>query len=129
MRWKDIFGWKGKKESYDELAYQLVREDKKAVEFMDSQKTGCSMSVSGVGGRRLAEYLSKYHHTEFAPYADFPERLLCVLIDSNESSFGIPERDVMRVYVDIEERKVVAYDTLKWKGHSVSSRAHIIGKA
>lgn len=117
----------GRNESYDDIARKLALEDKDVSDFLDSHKSGYSLSVSGIGGKRVVEYLSKnHHHPELAPYAYFPERLLCVLVDSREAAFGIPERDVMRVYVDIEEKKVVARDTLKWERGSVSGRARVV---
>lgn len=118
----------GRHEGYDDIARKLALGDDGVNEFIDSHKTGYSLSTSSVGERKLVEYMAKNYHPELAPYADFPERLLCVVVDTRTSGIGIPERDVMRIYVDVEEKKIVACDTLKWEGTSVSGRARIINK-
>lgn len=120
----------GRKESYESVARRIALGDGDVNEFLDSHKKGYSLSVSGVGGRQLVEYLAKnHHHPELAQYADSPERLLCVLVDSRQSGIlGIPERDTMRVYVDVKGKKIVAKDILKWNNSSGPS-ARIIDKA
>ncbi len=104
----------GRTESYDDIVRKLALGDEEVNAFLESHKTDYLVSTSRVGERPLVEYMAKKYHPELEPYVDFPERLLCVVVDTRTSGIGIPERDVMRVYVDVEEKKVVAKDIVKW---------------
>lgn len=109
----------GKKESYDEMARKVAKrialDDEDVNGFIESHKPYYSVSTVKVSGRDSMEYLAKNYHPELEPYVDSPEKLLFVVVDSRKSGMiGIPERDTMRVYVDVNEEKVVAKEILKW---------------
>lgn len=105
----------GRNESYDDIARKLALGDQDVNEFIESHKPNYSLSTAKIGGRDLLEYTAKNYHPELGPYVDSPEKLLFVVVDSRKSGMvGIPERDTMRVYVDIEEKKVVAKEILRW---------------
>lgn len=114
VNWREwIFG--KKKESYDDIARKLALGDKDVNGFIESHEPYYSLSTAKIEGRDSLEYVAKNYHPELGPYVDSPEKLLFVVVDSRKSGMmGIPERDTMRVYVDVNEEKVVAKEILKW---------------
>lgn len=119
VNWREwIFG-KKKEKSYDEMARKVAQrialDDEDVNGFIESHKPNYSLSIVKIEGRDSLEYVTKNYHPELGPYVDSPEKLLFVVVDSRKAGMmGIPERDTMRVYVDVNEEKVVAKEILEW---------------
>ncbi len=106
---------KGGTMNYREIAQRVAGEDELVKDFVWEHKD-YSINAAPAGDVGFIECLSDYHR-ELSKYVKHPDRLFCVSFDSlPKGRMGIPERPMIRVYVDVKKEKIVAMDVSNYRG-------------
>lgn len=104
-------------ESYVKTARQLAESDEKARAFLEARpeikKEEYVTTVNWVGSGDFLRHIGDHYHPEVREYAEYPDRLMCVGLLPPEKE-RTKDWEAMRLYVDVESKRVVARDILTW---------------
>lgn len=118
LNWEDLknFFKKADGKIYNEVARRVAGEDELVKGFVAKHKE-CAIRAAPAGDAEFVEYLTE-RHKELSEYVGHPERLFCVSFDSMpKGMLGIPERPMLRVYVDVKKEKIVTIlDASNYRG-------------
>lgn len=110
---KKFFG-KADRKNYHDVAKRVAGTDGLVKGFM-GEYGDCSIRAAPAGDSEFVGYLSE-HHGELSEYVDHPDRLFCVSFDSlPKGMLGVPERPMIRVYVDVKKEKIVTMDVSNYR--------------